>query len=180
MLSDIEQADHVLSNLRQKREALVAHGVELGEKRTQFAFGAHTGDQAAKKQLDAINREAALHDSELRSLDAAISEAAERVKRAQAAEAQKVARERAAEARKLAAELGECFPYLDKHLAEAANALVAIEKGFAQLRALGIGPTDAWKHLIARIDVEGDYRPSNCRWTTVKKQRADRRDRKRR
>ena len=36
------------------------------------------------------------------------------------------------------------------------------------------------KHLIARIDDEGDYRPSNCRWATVKKQRANRRDRKRR
>ena len=27
-------------------------------------------------------------------------------------------------------------------------------------------------HLIARIDDEGDHRPSNCRWATVKKQRA--------
>jgi hypothetical protein len=36
------------------------------------------------------------------------------------------------------------------------------------------------KHLIARIDDEGDYRPSNCSWATVKKQRANRRDRKRR
>jgi len=36
------------------------------------------------------------------------------------------------------------------------------------------------KHLIARIDDEGDYRPSNCTWATAKKQRANRRDRKRR
>jgi hypothetical protein len=147
-MNDIERAEHVLNNLRQKREVLVARGVELSEQRTKLAFAAHAGDEAkARKQLDEINREAALHGSELHSLDAAIAEAGTRVERAQQAEAQKAARERAAEAQKLVRELGECFPYLDCKLAEAATALVAIEKGFAQLRALGIGPSDAQVRL---------------------------------
>jgi len=148
MPSDIERAEHVLNNLRQKREVLVARGVELGEQRLQVSFAAHADNDAkARRRLDEINREDALHGSELRSLDAAIAEASVRVSRAQAAEAQKVARERAAEARKLTAELAEVFPYVDRKLAEAADGLIAIEKGFAQLRALGIGPTDAQVRL---------------------------------
>jgi hypothetical protein len=148
MPSDIAQAEHVLNNLRQKREVAVAHGVALGEERTQLAFGAHAlGDTKARHRLDAINRESALADSELRSIDAAIAEAATRVGRARQAEAQKVTAAKAEEARRLAAELAEVFPYLDSKLAEAANALVAIEKGFAQLRALGIGPSDAQVRL---------------------------------
>src|SRR5262249_52625680 len=39
-----------------------------------------------------------------------------------------------------------------------------------------MGRRPSRKHLIARIDDEGDYRPSNCRWATAKKQRANRRD----
>jgi hypothetical protein len=97
MPSDIEHAERIVNELRAKRDALVAHGVELGERRVTLAFAAHTGDAAARKQLDAINRESALHDSELRSLDAAVSEAGARVKQAQAAEAQAQAREAAHE-----------------------------------------------------------------------------------
>jgi hypothetical protein len=34
-------------------------------------------------------------------------------------------------------EIGDCFPYLDRHLAEAARALIAIHDGVAQLHAAG-------------------------------------------
>jgi hypothetical protein len=51
-----------------------------------------TGDAAARKNLDAINREAALHDSGLRSLDAAIAEAGKRVEAQRASEQQAQAR----------------------------------------------------------------------------------------
>jgi hypothetical protein len=148
MPSEVDQAEHVLNNLRQKRETLVARGHSLGEERTQLAFGAHAlGDSKARRRLDEINREDALCDSELRSLDAAISEASVRVERAQQAEARKVAAAKAEELRTLTAELAEVFPYVDRKLAEAADGLIAIEKGFAQLRALGIGPTDVQLRL---------------------------------
>jgi hypothetical protein len=97
MSDDFEQAEKTLVALRSKRDALVARGIELAEERQHCAFGAHTGDAAARKKLDAINREAALHDSELRSLDAAIAEAAERVKQAQAVEYAKAERAKAGE-----------------------------------------------------------------------------------
>jgi hypothetical protein len=61
MPSDIEQAEKILTELRGKREAAVAHGHSLGEERTQLAFGAHAlGDTKARKRLDEINRETAL------------------------------------------------------------------------------------------------------------------------
>jgi hypothetical protein len=148
MPSNIGQAEKILTELRGKREAAVAHGHSLGEERTQLAFGAHAlGDTKARKRLEEINRESALGDSELRSIDCAIAEATERVRLAEAAEVAAVNRQQAEEARKLAAELGECFPYIDKHLAAAADGLIAIEKGFGQLRALGIGPTDTQVRL---------------------------------
>jgi hypothetical protein len=134
MPSDIDQAEHVLNNLRQKRETLVAHGVELGEERTQLAFGAHAlGDTKARKRLDEINRESALHDAELRSLDCAIAEATERVKRAQQAEARKVDRQKAAELRKRVDQLAEVPAFIDEHLAAALSGLLAYDRGIAEL-----------------------------------------------
>jgi hypothetical protein len=109
MSSDVEQAEKTLVALRSKRDALVAHGDELGEQRQHVAYGAHTGDAGARKKLDTINREAVLHDSELRSLDAAIAEAAERVKQAQAAEVQAANRQKAEAARKHVDEFAEVF-----------------------------------------------------------------------
>jgi hypothetical protein len=144
MSSDIEQAEKVTVTLRSKRDAAVAHGVSLGEERGKISFAAHTGDKAARQKLDKLNAELALHDSELRSLDAAISEAAARVSSAQAAEVAAVNRQKAAEAITLVKELGECFPYLDRKLAEAANALIAINDGVQKLHSAGFQfPSDA-------------------------------------
>jgi hypothetical protein len=139
MPSDIAQAEHVLNNLRQKREIAVGHGVALGEERTQLAFGAHAlNDKAARRRLDEINREDALHDAELRSLDAAISEASVRVNRAQAAEAHKADQKRAAELRRHVDELSELPRFIDEHLAAALEGLVAFERGVAELNQKGI------------------------------------------
>jgi hypothetical protein len=95
---EVAKAERVLSGLRQKREAAVARGVVLGEERTTLAFAAHADDDAkARKRLDEINRESALGDSELRSIDAALSEGAKRLAAAQAVEAREADRERARE-----------------------------------------------------------------------------------
>ena len=97
-MTEIAKAEHILAGLQAKREAAVARGVVLGEERTTQAFAAHADDDAkARKRLDEINREASLHDSELRSLDAAIAEATKRVAAAQATEARQGERQRARE-----------------------------------------------------------------------------------
>ena len=81
----VADAEKTLSGLQRKRDASVARGVELGEERSKISFAAHAdGDQAARRKLD----KAAVHDSELRSLDAAIAEAAARVEKAKATETQ--------------------------------------------------------------------------------------------
>jgi hypothetical protein len=137
MPNEVEQAERVLAELQRKRDAAVAaHGHEL-EERGKLAFAAFTGDGQARKRLDKLNAEIALHDSELRSLDSAIAEATARVQQAQAAEAQAADRQKAEEARKLIDGLAPCFSYLDRHLTEAARTLIAIDRGYAELRKLG-------------------------------------------
>jgi hypothetical protein len=149
MPSDIEQAEHVLNNLHQKRVALDARGVELGDQRLRLSFGAHTGDDKARKELDAINRESALHDAELRSLDCAIAEATARVNRAQAAEARKADQKRAAELRKHVDQLAEVPAFVDEHLAAALSGLLAYDRGVAELHnKFGVAfPTDIQTRL---------------------------------
>jgi hypothetical protein len=147
-MSDVERAEKTLAGLKQKREALVAHGHSLGEAQGRISYSAHTGDKAARAKLDKLNAEAALHDSELRSLDSAIAEGTARVERARQAEAQAAARQRAEEAQTLVRELAPCFGYLDKHLTEAARALIAIHDGIAKLHAAGFSfPSDAQLRL---------------------------------
>jgi hypothetical protein len=143
MSNEIEKAENILRDLRAKREAAVAHGHSLGEQRVQLAFGAHAlGDTKSRKRLDEINRESALHDSELRSLDCAIAEATARVERARQTEQQAAAQEKAGELRKTIAELAEVPAYIDRHLAAAAKGLLALEMGFKQLREQGVKHPD--------------------------------------
>jgi tetratricopeptide (TPR) repeat protein len=144
-----DDAEHTLNNLRQKREALVGRGHRLGEERAKLSFSAHAeADKAAQKRLDTLHGELGRFESELKSVDEAIGEATKRLAVAERAAARAADRERAEEARKLVKELGECFPYLDRKLAEAANALIAINDGIARLHAAGFAfPTDAQARL---------------------------------
>jgi hypothetical protein len=147
-MNDIDQANHVLNNLRQKREHCVKRGRELTDERAAIALAGHTGDKVAAKRLLEINAALALHNSEIESIDAALKSAGEKLSAAQAAEAHAAARQKAAEAQKLVSELAEVFPYLDKHLTEAARALVAIYDGVSQLHAAGFAfPSDAQLRL---------------------------------
>jgi hypothetical protein len=139
MSSDVKQVEKTLLALRSKRDALVAHGVELGEQRQHVAYGAHTGDAGARKKLDTINREAVLHDSELRSLNAAIAEAAERVKQAQAVEAQAAHREIAAELLARAHAVAVHAAELDAANVERVRAARAISEELQTMRQIAHG-----------------------------------------
>jgi multidrug resistance efflux pump len=137
MSEDFEQAEKTLVALRSKRDAVVAHGVGLGEERGKISFAAHTGDAAARKRLDKLNAEIALHDSELRSLDAAIAEATERVKQAQAAEHAKAERETAAELKAAVADLRVAGQTLDDALAVLVGAGGELHAAVDKIHALG-------------------------------------------
>jgi hypothetical protein len=139
-MTTTDDAEHTLVNLQQKREALVARGHRLGEERGKISFAAHASDDAkARKRLDEINRESALHDSELRSLDAAIVEAGERLKASQAIEQQAQAREVAAELLKRAARLVRHGQSLDDANAIRVEASRAIAEELTRMRSLAHG-----------------------------------------
>jgi hypothetical protein len=100
-------------------------------------LAAHTGDAKASKRLMEINAALAVHGSELEGLGAALKAANAQKAAAERAEVQAANQARVAEARKVRDGLAPCFSYLDKHLAEAALALIAIDRGYAELRRLG-------------------------------------------
>ena len=77
--TEVEKAEQVLADLNAQRDALIARGHELEERRQAIAFKAHTGSKAERSQLDEINSEAVTHDYELKSLDSAIVEATKRL-----------------------------------------------------------------------------------------------------
>jgi hypothetical protein len=145
----VADAQAVLTNLEVQREKLAAERLKDDAELRRVSFAAHVlHEMESVRSLAEITRRGTERDAELRSLDCAILEANERLSAAQAAEVAAVNRQRAAEARKLVKELAECFPYLDRKLAEAANALTAINDGVAQLHAAGFQfPSDSQLRL---------------------------------
>jgi hypothetical protein len=137
MPNDVERAGQIVAELRFKRDALVAHGIELNEQRQQVSYAAHTGDAAARKKLDNINREAALHDSERRSLDAAISEAAARVSQAQAAEAREQDRANALALREELQMFCQHAMGLDEAFTKIVEVAPALQESLSKMHSLG-------------------------------------------
>jgi hypothetical protein len=189
-MSDIEKCAAVIRGLEAKREVAAKRGRELMDERSAIALAAHTGDSKAEKRLTEVNAALALHADEVESLDAAIEAAGEKLAAAERAEADKEAKREAAELRHHVDELGEVFPWLDEKLEEAARAFVAIDRGFAQLRQSGVGPSDAqlrlgvasiietWLHRLpqswhnqlrdgVRFLAPGDRRSAVQYWTAI-------------
>ena len=79
--NSVADAERVLAELEAKRAACVTRGTDLADERASVALAAHTGDAAARKKLDALNRESAEHASELRSIDEALKAAAVKLHR---------------------------------------------------------------------------------------------------
>src|SRR6478736_2949676 len=128
-MNDIEYAEKTLTDLRAKREAIVARGRELSDERSAIALDAHTGDKAASKKLMEINAALALHVSEIEGIDAALKSADAKLSAAQAAEAQAVQAAKAAECARVVDELAPVFSYVDKHFKAVVDGLLAIEMG---------------------------------------------------
>jgi molecular chaperone GrpE (heat shock protein) len=134
----VAACEATLAGLEKKREACVRRGTELQDERANVALAAHTGDAAARKRLDAINRESAEHASELQSLDAALRAAAERVAVARRAEAEEQDRANAAQVRKVLGEFVECGHELDDALNDVAQLGYAMIELLSKLHGLGV------------------------------------------
>jgi hypothetical protein len=145
----VADAEQVLANLEARHEEVARERAADDAERSKVAYQAHAlHELGAVNTLSEITGRAIARDQQLREIDCAIAEAAERLKTAQATEVAAVNRQKAAEAITLVKELGECFPYLDRKLAEAANALVAINDGVQKLHQAGFAfPNDSQLRL---------------------------------
>jgi hypothetical protein len=144
----VSDAEATVARLQEQREKVAAERLQAEADTGKHAYGAWAqGNVAAVEALDKVADAIGRHDQKLREIDLALAEAGRFLQEARQSEATAAARQKAEEARKLVSELGECFPYLDRKLAEAANALIAINDGFGKLRALGLGPSDAMVRL---------------------------------
>jgi hypothetical protein len=132
-MDDAKTTENVLGDLIAKRDAHVKRGAKLATDHGAIAYAANTGDQAARKKLDALNHETALHQSELENLTAAIEEATKRIDAARREDAGATARANASEARKIWAEVVQ-----DLYAAHEANvaATAKVNEAYAKLRKI--------------------------------------------
>ncbi len=161
-MTEIETALALVDELETKRARHIAKGDKLAAERDEIALGAFTGNDKHRKRVDEIHATLGKHSSELAALDSALKSAHQRVADLRQAEARREAKQKAAETQKLVQETGKCFDYLERHLNEAARALIAIDNGFAQLRRDGVVISDtqdrigiatiiqSWAHRIPR------------------------------
>jgi hypothetical protein len=95
----VEDCEEILRSLERRREALISRGALLPQMRRDAAYEARVkGDAEARKALDSVATELAGYDTELASIDDAITAAKNRVLVAKALEADVADRARAREA----------------------------------------------------------------------------------
>jgi hypothetical protein len=137
--SSVAACEHTLQQLEVKRAKHVERGRELPELRAGAAYLAHTERHpGARRTLNQVNAELATHESELAAIDAAISEAKNRILIAQAIEADVADKARAKEALALFGEFKQCGVELDaafRTIAEKGNLLGDL---LGRLHACGI------------------------------------------
>jgi len=116
-MTTVTECNDVLRTLERRREALVARGALLPQLRRDAAYDAHAKDDAASRRvLDEVSQELATHESELASLDDAISTAKVRVIAVQALEDTAAKRAGAKEAVELIAKFKEAGHVMDQAL----------------------------------------------------------------
>jgi hypothetical protein len=126
-MTDVQNAEQILVDLKVKRQQAAARKSEIAQERKSLAYAARAdGDVKAGKRLDALNLEGATIAGEVESLDAAIAEATRRLEAARQAEALEEDRANARELRKVLGELEGHGRKVDEALA----ALVASSRDF--------------------------------------------------
>jgi hypothetical protein len=140
--TDIQKAQDVLDELNAQRDALIARGYVLEERRQEISFLAHTGAKKERAQLDLVNSEAITHEYELKSLESAIQEATKRLAAADAAQALAQDKENARALRAV----------VDKFVAHS----IALDEAFQQMTA----EANALREVLIEIHGLGCQFPS--------------------
>jgi chromosome segregation ATPase len=143
----LEQAEQTLAGLDAALLRLKARGTELADEQASIALSAHTGDEKARKRLDAINREIAVHGSEVNSLHIAVKAAEANVASAKQEEQRAEARANALKLRdelKTFVRLGQ---EMDEHLAAFAALADESKASAERINALGHGSPNAMQFL---------------------------------
>jgi hypothetical protein len=133
-MTDVEKAAQVVANLKAKKQDIVDLQFQFAQERQKIAYEAMTGDAKARKRLDEINKQAAVHGSELEAADAAIREAEMRLAAATAEEQRVAAIEAAREQRKLFDRLVERYLKLDEALETLVSQLRDISSEWNELQ----------------------------------------------
>ena len=108
-----EEARVTLAQLNEKLAEFDRRAIELENEATGISLAAMTGDAAARKRLDALNRERSAHELESRNIKSAIRAQEALVAEAERAEAMAGMRAKAEETALLAAEYAELGPGID-------------------------------------------------------------------
>jgi hypothetical protein len=124
-----------IARLERERDAHVARGVELAERRKAASYAAHVQhDPESRKALNAINAEIGTHGSELQSFDDALTTARLKLDDARALQAREERKAQIKEQQNLSREYRRLGPFLDNATDHLRRGLQALSKN-----AAGIG-----------------------------------------
>jgi hypothetical protein len=132
------EAERIVASLEQKRAKCIQRGTDIADERAVLGYGTHVdNDKASRAKLDKLNAEAAVHASELASLDAAIREAGERLAAARHVEAIEADKANAREVAKVVDELAEHGQVVDDVLHDLIEAGANLRAALNRLHGLG-------------------------------------------
>src|SRR5579863_1452504 len=129
----VDEATQTLAALNGKLADARLVLAEIDDRRQKLAYPAMTGDADAKKVLDKLNRDRAVHTADIESIDTAIAKARRDVGEAEAAAAREAQKERAREWLARARILEECVAKGEKALRAIAEVGETIEDVLGEL-----------------------------------------------
>ncbi len=133
----IKQAERTHADLAKRLETLRADRAANEERRAALAFEAETGDAAAKRSISELTKAAAALDVDVQTVEAAIAEAARRVRAAAEASSRQAERDKARKARAVSARLAGRGAALEAGLNQVREAYRAFQDDLRELAALG-------------------------------------------
>lgn len=137
-MTAVVAAEKVVAGLEAKRVKLIERGRDIADERAVLGYGAHVdNDKDSRAKLDKLNAEAAVHASELASLDAALRTAGEKLAASRRAEALAADRENAREVRRVIDEMAEHGQVVDDVLADLIDAGTNLRACLNRLHGLG-------------------------------------------